>query len=454
MLQTDASFRFERGADPNITAYALKRAAMLIKDIAGGQISSEIKDVYPEPIKKWIVDINYDKVNRLIGKEIEKDTIVNILQDLDIEVLATSPEGLKLLIPTFKVDVKREVDIVEEILRIYGYNNIDIPEKLNSSVSLRQQPDLERIQNIVADYLVAQGFIEIMNNSLTKSEYIEKSTIYEQDHSVELLNPLSKDLDILRQTLIFGGLETINYNQNRKTGDLKIFEFGKIYKRHSAKTKGTGVKNYFEEKHLALFTTGRIQSENWNSANVKADFYTAKAVVESILNRLGIDRKKLTLAESSSDDFTYSLDYLVNDKVLVQIAEVSKKLLKAFDIKQPVYLADINWDKIIDLLPQHDLTYKAISKFPAVRRDLALVVNKTVTFETLKEIAFKAERKILKEVGIFDIYEGEKIPEGKKSYALSFVLQDEGKTLTDKIIDKAMKRIQQALEKEAEAMLR
>jgi phenylalanyl-tRNA synthetase beta chain len=454
VLQTDASFRFERGADPNITAYALKRAAMLIKDIAGGQISSEIKDVYPEPIKKWIVDINYDKVNRLIGKEIEKDTIVNILQDLDIEVLATSPEGLKLLIPTFKVDVKREVDIVEEILRIYGYNNIDIPEKLNSSVSLRQQPDLERIQNIVADYLVAQGFIEIMNNSLTKSEYIEKSTIYEQDHSVELLNPLSKDLDILRQTLIFGGLETINYNQNRKTGDLKIFEFGKTYKRNSAKTKGTGVKNYFEEKHLALFTTGRIQSENWNSANVKADFYTAKAVVESILNRLGIDRKKLTLAESSSDDFTYSLDYLVNDKVLVQIAEVSKKLLKAFDIKQPVYLADINWDKIIDLLPQHDLTYKAISKFPAVRRDLALVVNKTVTFETLKEIAFKAERKILKEVGIFDIYEGEKIPEGKKSYALSFVLQDEGKTLTDKIIDKAMKRIQQALEKEAEAMLR
>ncbi len=454
ILQTDASFRFERGADPNITVYALKRAAQLIKEIAGGQISSEIKDVYPNPIKRWTVDINYDNVTRLIGKEIEKDTIVKILQDLDIEVLATNKEGLKLLIPTFKVDVKREVDIVEEILRIYGYNNIEIPEKVNSSVSLRQKPDLERIQNVIADYLVAQGFVEIMNNSLTKSEYIAKSTIFDDDQSVELLNPLSKDLDILRQTLLFGGLEVINYNQNRKTSDLKIFEFGKIYKRKSAKTKGTGVGNYYEEKHLALFTTGRINAENWNAENRKADFYTVKGNVESMFTRLGIDRNKLTLQENSSDDFTYSLNYLVEGHLLVSVAEVSKKLLKQFDIKQQVYVADFNWDKLIDLLPQHDLTYKPISKFPAVRRDLALVVDKAVTFETLKDIATKAERKVLKGVGIFDIYEGDKIPEGKKSYALSFILQDENKTLTDKIIDKAMKRIQQALEKEAGAQLR
>jgi len=313
---------------------------------------------------------------------------------------------------------------------------------------------LERIQNIIADYLVAQGFVEIMNNSLTKSEYIAKSTIFDDDQSVELLNPLSKDLDILRQTLLFGGLEVINYNQNRKTSDLKIFEFGKTYKRKSAKTKGTGVGNYFEEKHLALFTTGRMNPENWNAENRKTDFYTVKGNVESVFTRLGIDRNKLTLQENNSDDFTYSLDYLVEGHLLVSVAEVSKKLLKQFDIKQQVYVADFNWDKLIDLLPQHDLTYKPISKFPAVRRDLALVVDKAVTFETLKDIATKAERKVLKGVGIFDIYEGDKIPEGKKSYALSFILQDENKTLTDKIIDKAMKRIQQALEKEAGAQLR
>ena len=454
VLQTDASFRFERGADPNITVYALKRAAQLIKDIAGGQVSSEIKDVYPKSIEKWIVDINFDRVTRLIGKEIEKDIIVKILQDLDIEVLATSKEGLKLLVPTFKVDVKREVDVVEEILRVYGYNNIEIPEKVNSSVSLRQKPDLERIQNLVADYLVGQGFVEIMNNSLTKLEYISKSKIYHQDNSVELLNPLSKDLDILRQTLLFGGLEVINYNQNRRTNDLKIFEFGKIYKRKSAESKGEGVNNYFEEKHLAFFTTGRMNTENWSASNAKADFYVVKGFAESILQRLGVERKKLTMVESSSDDYAFCLDYTINDKVFISVAEVSKKLLKEFGIKQAVYLADVNWDKLIGLIPQHDLTYKAISKFPAVRRDLALVVDKTITFEVLKNIALKAERKVLKEVGIFDIYEGDKIPEGKKSYALSFVLQDENKTLTDKIIDKAMKRIQQALEKEVGTQLR
>ncbi len=454
VLQTDASFRFERGADPNITDYALKRAAMLIKGIAGGQISSEIKDVYPNPINKWVIDINFDRVTRLFGKEIEKDIIVKILEDLDIEVLATSHEGLKLLIPTFKVDVKREVDIVEEILRVYGYNNIEIPEKVNSSVSLRQKPDVEHIQNIVSDYLVAQGFVEIMNNSLTKSAYIEKSAVFNQEQSVTLLNPLSTDLNILRQTLLFGGLEVVNYNQNRRINDMKVFEFGKIYKRNVDAQNGTGVKNYFEEKHLALFINGKMNPENWNSDNGTADFYVAKGVVESIIKRLGIDRKKVFMHESSSDDFAYSFNYVVNDNVMISVGEVSKKLLKAFDIKQRVFVADFNWDAIVNLIPRHDLTYKPISKFPAVRRDLALVVDKQVTFEMLKETAVKAERKLLKEVGIFDIYEGDKIPEGKKSYALSFILQDENKTLTDKVIDKAMARIRQALEKTAGAQLR
>ena len=453
-LQTDASFRFERGADPNITIYALKRAALLIKEIAGGTISSEIKDVYPNPINDWTVDIDLNRVNTLIGKKIDSKTIKNILQDLDIKIIEETEDKMKCLVPTFKVDVKREVDIVEEILRIYGYNNVDIPEKVNISVNIRQKPDPEKIQNIISDYLVGQGFVEIMNNSLTKSEYVVKNKEFNEDNSVELLNPLSKDLDILRQTLLFGGLEVINYNQNRKINDLKIFEFGKVYKRKSAAGKGSGLKNYNEEKRLAIFMTGRLEDENWNTGNAKADFYALKGIIESILNRLGIDRANITLEESSNSNFSYSLDYKVSGKGLLSVSEADKKLLKQFDIKQPVYIADINWEFIMSLIPKYDLNYKPLSKFPSVRRDLALVVDKSITFGQLKDIALKAERKLLKDVGIFDIYEGDKIEEGKKSYALSFVLQDENKTLTDKIIDKTMKKLLQAFEKEAGAKLR
>ncbi len=453
-LQTDASFRFERGADPNITIYALKRAALLIKEIAGGTISSEIKDVYPNPINDWTVDIDLNRVNTLIGKKIDNKTIKNILQDLDIKIIEETEDKMKCLVPTFKVDVKREVDIVEEILRIYGYNNVDIPEKVNISVNIRQKPDPEKIQNIISDYLVGQGFVEIMNNSLTKSEYVVKNKEFNEDNSVELLNPLSKDLDILRQTLLFGGLEVINYNQNRKINDLKIFEFGKVYKRKSAAGKGSGLKNYNEEKRLAIFMTGRLEDENWNTGNAKADFYALKGIIESILNRLGIDRANITLEESSNSNFSYSLDYKVSGKGLLSVSEADKKLLKQFDIKQPVYIADINWEFIMSLIPKYDLNYKPLSKFPSVRRDLALVVDKSITFGQLKDIALKAERKLLKDVGIFDIYEGDKIEEGKKSYALSFVLQDENKTLTDKIIDKTMKKLLQAFEKEAGAKLR
>ncbi len=453
-LQTDASFRFERGADPNITLYALKRAALLIKEIAGGKISSEIKDVYPNPIEDWTIDIDLERINKLIGKEIEKETVINILQDLEVKVIEDNGNQLKLLVPTFKVDVKREVDIVEEILRIYGYNNVDIPEKVNISVNIRKKPDPEKVQNIISDYLVAQGFVEIMNNSLTKSEYIEKNKEFDSDHSVELLNPLSKDLDILRQTLLFGGLEVINYNQNRKINDLKIFEFGKVYHRKSAADKGTGLQNYSEEKRLGIFTTGRKEAENWSSSANKTDFYALKGIIESILKRLGIDRKNIKLEESANSNFSYSFVYKVNDQELLYIAEADKKLLKQFDIKQPVYVADIHWDMMLWLIPTQDITYHPISKFPSVRRDLALVIDKNVTFDQLEEIARKTERKLLKEVGIFDIYEGDKIPEGKKSYALSFILQDENKTLTDKIIDKTMKRLLQAFEKEAGAQLR
>ncbi len=453
-LQTDASFRFERGADPNITVYALKRAVGLIKEIAGGKVSSEIKDVYPKQISDWEIDINYNNVDRLIGKKIPREIIREILTNLDIKVLEETEAGMKLQIPTFKTDVKREVDVIEEILRIYGYNNIEFEDKIQSSVSLRPKPDLEKVHNKIAIHLSGRGFSEIMNNSLTRSEYIDKNSEFNSDQNVNLLNPLSRDLDILRQTLLFGGLEVIAYNSNRKISDLKLYEFGKIYRKINQDSNQKGLKNYFEEKHLTLFASGLLQAENWNSVNEKTDFFYLKGIIESIIAKLGINRSKLELKESSSSNCKYALEYFSGDKLLAVVAGLDKKLLKEFDIKQDVFVADINWDKAIKLLPKTDLSYRAVSKFPSVRRDLALLVDKEVIFEEMRNRAMKAERKILKSVGIFDIYEGDKIPEGKKSYALSFVLQDNEKTLTEKVIDKAMNRIQKVLETELNAILR
>lgn len=454
VLQTDASFRFERGADPNITIYALKRAALLIKEIAGGTISSEIKDVYPNPIEKWTIDVSYANVDRLIGNVIDRNIIKEIVQDLEMEIIEETADGLKLLIPTFKVDVLREVDVIEEILRIYGYNNVKFEDKIHSSVSLRQKPDLEKLQNEISDYLVGQGFSEIMNNSLTKSEYIKKSKAFDEKHNVKLLNPLSKDLDILRQTLLFGGLEVIAYNQNRKINDLKIFEFGKAYFKKGNYDKKRGVKNYYEEKHLTFFTTGRLQKENWNAQNIQTDFYYVKGLVDSILKKLGIDENRLETIEIAGGKFNYALQLNSGGKVLAQIGSIHKELMKQTGVKNEVFVADINWDEVIKLVPRYDVQYVPVPKFPSVRRDLALVVDKNVRFDDLKKLAFGTEKKLLKSVGIFDIYEGDKVPEGKKSYALSFILQDENKTLTDKVIDKTMRRLQQAFEKELNAVLR
>jgi len=454
ILQTDASFRFERGADPNITIFALKRAALLIKELAGGTISSEIKDVYPHPIEKWTIDVSYGHVDRLIGNVIDRNIIKEIVQDLEMEIIEETADGLKLLIPTFKVDVLREVDVVEEILRIYGYNNVKFENKIHSSVSLHQKPDLEKLQNEISDYLVGQGFSEIINNSLTKSEYINKSKVFDEKQNVTLLNPLSKDLDILRQTLLFGGLEVIAYNQNRKINDLKIFEFGKAYFKKDNYDKKRGVHNYYEEKHLTFFATGRVQAENWNSQNKHADFFYMKGVVDSLLKKLGIEENRLETSETTDGNFSYALQLTSGEKVLAQIGSIHKDMLKITGVKTEVFVADINWDLIIQLMPRHDVQYFPVPKFPSARRDLALIVDKDVHFEVLKKLAFHAERKLLKSVGIFDIYEGEKIPDGKKSYALSFLLQDEHKTLTDKVIDKAMRRLQQAFEKELGAVLR
>ncbi|GMT45999.1 MAG: phenylalanine--tRNA ligase beta subunit [bacterium] len=454
ILQTDASFRFERGADPNITIYALKRAALLVKELAGGTISSEIKDVYPKPVEKKTIDVSYANVDRLIGNIINREIIKEIVQDLEMEIVEETTEGLKLLIPTFKVDVLREVDVIEEILRIYGYNNVKFEDKIHSSVSLHQKPDLEKLQNEISDYLVGQGFSEIMNNSLTKSEYIAQSKVFDEKNSVVLLNPLSKDMDILRQTLLFGGLGVMAYNQNRKINDLKIFEFGKTYFKKEDYDKKRGVKNYFEEKHLTLFASGRVQDENWNSQDSRVDFYYMKGLVNSILKKPGIDENRLETTEIITGNFRYALQLTSGKKVLAQIGSIHKDLLKMTGVKNEVFMADINWDIAIQLIPRQDVQYAPVPKFPSVRRDLALVVDKSLRFGDLKKLAFQTERKLLKSVGIFDIYEGDKVPEGKKSYALSFILQDENKTLTDKMIDKSMRRLQQAFEKELGAILR
>lgn len=453
-LQTDASFRFERGTDPNITIYALKRTAMLIKEIAGGVISSEIKDVYPNAINPWFVDVDLVSVNRLIGKSIDIGVIKKILSDLEIEVKEESGDKLKLLIPTYKVDVTREVDVVEEILRIYGYNNIEISGKINSSISSRPVPDLEKIQNTIAEYLVGQGVTEIMNNSLTKAEYIDYNNDFSSDENVNLLNPLSKDLNVLRQTLLFGGLETVSYNLNRKLPNLKLFEFGKIYNLNNRFEQTDGIKKYSEETHLMIFATGKLSGNLWNSSDLNVDFYFTSGLVKSIFTKLGLDNDRFSLVESESGSYTYSLQYMLNDELLAEVSLVSSKLLKKFDINQDVFCADVNWTKVIKYSKFKDIVYKQVPKFPSVKRDLSLVLDSSIKFNDLKEATMKAERKLLKYVDLFDIYEGSNITEGKKSYALSFILQDESKTLTDKVIDKSMKRILMTLEQQFNAQLR
>ena len=453
-LQTDASFRFERGADPNITIYALKRAATLIKEIAGGTISSEIKDVYPVPINPWQVEINLANVDRLIGKSIDREVIKKILTDLEIGVAEETADKFILLIPTYKVDVTREVDIVEEILRIYGYNNIEITGKINSSISTRPVPDLEKIQNSIADYLVGQGMSEIMNNSLTRAEYVEINDDLSSDKNVNLLNPLSKDLNILRQTLLHGGLETVSYNINRKSPNLKLFEFGKVYKLNNSFEKTAGITNYTEEKHLMLIATGKESRNQWSSNDVDIDFYFVSGLVSSIFEKLGLNKSRVNLEESESGSYAYSLQYLINNDLLAEVSLISNKLVKQFDIGQDVYCADINWTKLIKYLTFADVKYKPVPKFPIVKRDLSLVLNNNIKFSDLKDVAMKTERKLLKNVYLFDIYEGSNIAEDKKSYALSFIIQDDNKTLTDKVIEKTMNSIIRVFEQQFNAQLR
>lgn len=452
-LKTDASFRYERGADPNITVFALKRAAMLIKELAGADISSEIKDVYPNKIDPWQVSIKYANVNRLIGKEIPVGTMKSILVDLDIKIIEETESGLLLEIPTFKVDVTREADIIEEILRVYGYNNIDFSESVHSALSYGKKPDNEKLQNLISDYLSNNGFAEAMNNSLTKASYYENNPDFDESQSVKMLNPLSSDLNILRQSLMYGGLESVVYNINRKSPDLKLYEFGKSYRFVNADAEKVE-KRYYEEKHLALFMTGKKSPESWGNKVAQVDFYDLKQAVQHILKRLQFNLLSLTVDTDIKSYFSEGLRFSFNNKPIVELGELSPKVLKAMGIKQSVFYADFNWQAIFKMVKQHDVQYQEVPKFPVVRRDLALVLDKAVKFESIEVLAYKAEKRSLKSVNLFDIYEGQELGEGKKSYSVSFFLQNAEKTLNDKQIDKMMKRFIQVFEQDLGAIIR
>lgn len=446
-LKTDSSFRYERGTDPNITVYALKRASLLIKEIAGGKISSEIIDIYPTPIENYKVPFSFEKCDQLIGKHIDLEIIKNIIISLGIEIEHEGNDALLLSVPPFKVDVQREQDVIEEVLRIYGYNNIEIPTVLNSSLSYAEKPDKEKIQNVISELLTNNGFSEIMCLSLTKAEYAENLKSLNADHNVAMLNPLSSDLNALRQTLLFSGLESIAYNQNRKNPDLKLYEFGKTY----MALKGESTR-YIETKHLAVFITGRKEEEGWNTKNDTVNFYSLKGIVKGILERLGLN--DLKMSELSSDIFSQGLGYSLNKRSVVEFGTVSKSILKLQDIKQDVFYADFNWDLILEAVKKTSVQYTEVPKFPEVRRDLALLIDKAVRFEQLEQLAYQSEKSILKDVNLFDVYEGDKLPRGKKSYALSFILQDDTATLTDKQIEKIMEKLMKVYQEKVGAEIR
>lgn len=439
-LNTDASFRFERGIDPNIVIYALKRAALLIKELGGGKITSEIIDIYPTPVQDFEVEVKYAHIDRLIGKQIGKEQVKNILQSLEIKIVRETEEGLLLHVPPYRVDVRREADVIEDILRIYGFNNIEVPAKVNSTLSYSEKPDDFRLKNLIADLLAANGFNEIMNNSLTKASYFENLETYKPENTVMIFNPLSSDLNAMRQTLLFGGLESIAYNINRKSNSLRLFEFGKAYTFHK-KEGENHLKQYHEEDKLSLFITGNKTAQSWNSREEKTDFFNLKAYCEMVLARLGLKPDNLSVSACEEDIYREGLTYTQNGKHVVTLGMLSSKVLKTTDIEQDVYYAEFSWENILKIVKNHTIGYMPMPKFPAVKRDLALLLDKKVTFKEVKDLALRTEKNILKSVSLFDVYEGEKLGEGKKSYAVSFTLQDDEKTLTDKQIDRIMNKL-------------
>ncbi len=442
-LSTDASFRFERSVDPNLVIYALKRAAVLIQEVAGGSVASEISDLYPHPIPNFEISLAYAKIDRLIGEKIDRKIIQSILTNLEIKILESSDTELKLSVPPFRADVQRSEDVIEEILRIYGYNRIAIPAQLKSSLTYANKPDTEHLRNLVSDLLSSKGFNECMNNSLSKTSYAHLIDELNPEHQVELLNPLSQDLNGMRQSLLFGGLENLSYNINRKNVDLKLYEFGKTYHHR---------QEYIEHRKLMLFACGRKKAESWNNDNDEVDLFWLKQEVEHVLRRLGVTKLKEEKITSSYIDNSYRFSF--KNKAVATFGSVNKKILKAFDIKNNVLTAEFNWDNILYFSNGNKTTYQAVSKFPSVRRDLALLVDASVEFKTLQTLATQCENKLLKKVNLFDVYEGNKLPQGKKSYALSFILQNDIKTLTDKQIDKVMDKLIKVFQEKAGAEIR
>ncbi|MEG1762320.1 MAG: phenylalanine--tRNA ligase subunit beta [Bacteroidales bacterium] len=454
-LHTDASFRYERGCDPQITNYALKRAALLICEIAGGTIASNIVDIYPTPIEGKLVSIDFAHIDRLIGKAIGADEICRILSNLEIEIVSKDTNTCMVRIPTNKADVYREADMIEEILRIYGYNNIELTGHLSYALNYAAKPNPEKVQNEIADLLTHNGFAEIMNNSLTKSEYAEKCLAIQAENIVFLTNPLSRELNCMRSSLLGGGMESIAYNCNHKICDIKVYEFGRVYKKNQVEnTQNSVSKRYAENFRLGIFMSGNKGTETWEQARQKVDFYTLKSFVHAIMSTLRLDSLKLSSEIIADHIFSEGIAYSANDKCFVRFGKVKNSVCKYFDCKQEVFFADFDWDLVFKLMPKKTIEYKEISKFPGVRRDLALLLDQNISFEVLKKIAFQCEKSLLKSVNLFDVYQGDKLAEGKKSYALSFVLQDEGKTLTDKQIEKVMEKLQKAFVEQAGASLR
>ena len=456
-LNTDASFRFERGIDPNITIYALKQAALLIKELAGGTIAMDICDVYPTPIEDFKVELKYDYVNSLIGKEIPADTVKSIVTSLEMKIEDENAEGITLNIPPYRVDVQRPCDVVEDILRIYGYNNVEIPTALKSSLTTKGKEDRShRLQQLVAEQLVGCGFNEILNNSLTKAAYYDGNETYRPENLVNLMNPLSNDLNVMRQTLLFGGLESIAHNANRKSADLRFFEYGNCYYYNKERKDAEKVLAcYSEDYHLGLWLTGKRVSGSWAHADEDSSVYELKAYVENIFARLGLNLRSVVVGNLTDGIYSAALSYHTRGgKLLATVGIVSKKITKAFDIDNEVYYADINWKNLLQAIKSVKVSYTELSKFPSVKRDLALLLDKSVQFADIERIAYECERKLLKAVELFDVYEGKNLEPGKKSYAVSFILQDEEKTLNDKQIDKIMSKLIASYEKQLGAKLR
>lgn len=452
-LNTDASFRFERGSDPNLTVWALKRAAMLIKEIAGGEITSEVVDVYPEPVKDFTVDLAYAHIDRLVGNPLDREVISSILRSLEIRVEKQTDEGLTVRVPPYRVDVRREADVIEEILRIYGFNRIETGQSLRSTMSHSSGPDRERMVNFTSDMLTANGFYEMKSNSLTRSAWYDLGDRTDPS-AVRLHNPLSQDLALMRKNLLFGGLEAIAYNINRKHADLMLYEFGNCYYQ-DWDARGDGVLDRFsEEFHLGMFLSGKSRPGNWFQEAESATFYTLKRYVESVLTGMGIRPAILIKGGGGNPNYAEHQTYGTENRTLVEFGSVGPALLEQFGIKQPVFAAEFNWDHVMASLEGNQILFRPLPRFHEVTRDFSMLLDRSVTYESLRELAFRAEKKYLREVTLFDVYEGDKIEAGKKSYALSFTLLDEEKTLTDKQIDKIMQGLARAFEQEFNAVIR